>query len=231
MKKILKWILRIVLGIVIILVLFVGSIWAYFSISSNQRSKAAEAKMVAVADKIEVDGHTFRDLNRNGVLDPYEDFRVPLDERVEDVLSQMTVEEKAGMMIHPHLFEPTSMGGMPGIIRLVISAEDIIVNREIRHVTSALVTEDPTVHVRWHNRLQELAEGSRLGIPVTVSSDPRHSAHASIAASTMHAFSKWPEPLGFGAILVFTQRCIQWQTWLPSHAGEGYRGPLVRMLR
>src|SRR5215213_6731195 len=43
---------------------------------------------------------TFRDLNKNGRLDPYEDSRRPIDERVEDLVSQMTLEEKAGLMFH-----------------------------------------------------------------------------------------------------------------------------------
>ena len=43
---------------------------------------------------------TFRDLNKNGRLDPYEDARRPIEERVEDLLSQMTLEEKAGLMFH-----------------------------------------------------------------------------------------------------------------------------------
>jgi beta-glucosidase len=47
------------------------------------------------------DGFTFRDLNKNGRLDPYEDSRRPINERVEDLLSQMTLEEKAGMLFHP----------------------------------------------------------------------------------------------------------------------------------
>ena len=46
------------------------------------------------------DGITFRDLNKNGRLDPYEDARRPIEERVEDLLSQMTLEEKAGLMFH-----------------------------------------------------------------------------------------------------------------------------------
>ena len=47
------------------------------------------------------DDVSFRDLNRNGRLDPYEDPRRPIEERVEDLLAQMTLEEKAGMMFHP----------------------------------------------------------------------------------------------------------------------------------
>src|SRR4029079_5559240 len=45
-------------------------------------------------------GSVLRDLNKNGRLDPYEDSRRPLDERVEGLLAQMTLEEKAGLMFH-----------------------------------------------------------------------------------------------------------------------------------
>ena len=48
-----------------------------------------------------VDGKTFRDLNKNGRLDVYEDPRRPIDERVEDLLGQMTLEEKCGLMVQP----------------------------------------------------------------------------------------------------------------------------------
>ena len=43
-------------------------------------------------------GFAFRDLNKNGMLDIYEDPRQPVEARVEDLLGQMTLEEKAGMM-------------------------------------------------------------------------------------------------------------------------------------
>ena len=49
------------------------------------------------------DGIAYRDCNRNGSLDPFEDPRRPVDERVADLLSQMTLEEKAGMMFHQGL--------------------------------------------------------------------------------------------------------------------------------
>src|SRR5512147_1097807 len=40
----------------------------------------------------------FRDLNKNGKLDVYEDPRQPIESRVEDLLGQMTLEEKAGLL-------------------------------------------------------------------------------------------------------------------------------------
>ncbi len=73
-------------------------------------------------------GLTFRDLNKNGRLDPYEDPRRPIEERIADLLSQMTLEEKAGMMFHAMIgmnqdgslveetqpFNPTSTSEMVG---------------------------------------------------------------------------------------------------------------------
>src|SRR4051794_19879199 len=49
---------------------------------------------------LEQDGHRFRALNNNGRLDPYEDSRLPVEERVADLLGQMTIEEKVGLMFH-----------------------------------------------------------------------------------------------------------------------------------
>ena len=46
------------------------------------------------------DGLRFRDLNRNGVLDPYEDWRLSPEQRARDLVTRMTLEEKAGMMMH-----------------------------------------------------------------------------------------------------------------------------------
>src|SRR5690606_33394058 len=59
----------------------------------------------------------------------------------------------------------------------------------------------PRIAAEWHNRLQALAEGTRLGIPVTISSDPRHAFSNNPAVNfTASHCSQWPEPIGFGAI-------------------------------
>ena len=46
------------------------------------------------------DGTRFRDLNDNGVLDPFEDPRVDVDTRTEDLLQRLSLEEKCGLMFH-----------------------------------------------------------------------------------------------------------------------------------
>src|SRR5689334_17087813 len=59
-----------------------------------QPTLGARTKQILV-----VDGFKFRDLNGNGRLDPYEDWRLPVARRIDDLLAQMNVEEKAGMML------------------------------------------------------------------------------------------------------------------------------------
>ena len=55
------------------------------------------------ATTIEIDGNTFRDLNKNGELDVYEDSRESLERRIDDLIQQMTLAEKAGLMFQPPL--------------------------------------------------------------------------------------------------------------------------------
>ena len=47
-----------------------------------------------------VDGYAFKDLNRNGELDVYEDWRLGAEQRAEDLAAQLTIEEIAGMMLY-----------------------------------------------------------------------------------------------------------------------------------
>ena len=205
MKKLIKIILKVILWIIIVLVIFVAGVFTYLAIQANQLEKRGKEKLTGPAPIIEIEGLSFRDLNKNGILDLYEDFRVPVDQRVKDILSQMTLEEKAGMMFHPFLYTEEIVGLLiksKVILKIFLSYSnpfDILLTKEIRHITSALGTDDPVVHAAWQNRIQELAEQSRLGIPISVSSDPRHSDRTG-AAIKMDAFSRWPDPLGFAAI-------------------------------
>ena len=48
---------------------------------------------------ITVNGLTFKDLNKNGKLDLYEDYRLPVNERIKDLIKKMTADEKASMLI------------------------------------------------------------------------------------------------------------------------------------
>ncbi|MHA1717893.1 MAG: glycoside hydrolase family 3 N-terminal domain-containing protein [Promethearchaeota archaeon] len=147
-------------------------------------------------------GVKFRDLNKNGKMDDYEDPRKTINERVEDLLSQMTLEEKIGQM-----FSPMMGIGKNGEIKekkslfSQFSTSDIIVKKKISTFTTmgSIKTEE---FVKWHNSCQKLAERTRLGIPLTICSDPRHEYmdKNNPAASLLDAsLSKWPHPLGLAA--------------------------------
>lgn len=144
----------------------------------------------------------FRDLNHNGTMEPYEDPRRPVRERVEDLLSRMTVEEKAGLLFHA-MITPGPDGSVteaPASLAPEDPADIRITGRLISHF-NVMQLRSPGQAALWHNRLQELAAATRLGIPVTLSSDPRHTA-SSIPGASLRAdeFSRWPEPVGFAAI-------------------------------
>ena len=116
-----------------------------------------------------------------------------IESRVEDLLAQMTLEEKAGLMFHAPIF-------MNEDGTLLDGTEERIAERHLNHF-NIYFAPAPRQQAEWHNRLQELARATRLGVPVTISSDPRHSFTENLAAAwAATGFSQWPEPIGFGAL-------------------------------
>ena len=117
----------------------------------------------------------------------------PVEERVDELLARMTLEEKAGLMFHAPIF-------MNPDGTLLDDTEERIAGRHLNHF-NIYFAPGPRQQAEWHNRLQDLAKTTRLGIPVTISSDPRHSFAENFAAAwSATGFSQWPEPIGFGAL-------------------------------
>ena len=162
----------------------------------------ASLSQAAIAEPLTVDGKQFRDLNRNGQLDPYEDYRVSTESRVADLVSQMTLQEKVGQMFHPPvLIEPDPlfrvfMESMNG----GVSVEELITNESITHF-NFYGSASPDNIAKRLNRLQRVAEATRLGIPLSISSDPVHEVPrgGGIASFSLDGLSKWPSQLGFAA--------------------------------
>ena len=85
---------------------FVPSLLLIVSPSGTGLSQSATPQPVIsarVAKVLRINGLLFKDLNKNDQLDVYEDWRRPIEERVSDLVAQMTVEEKAGLMVGPTL--------------------------------------------------------------------------------------------------------------------------------
>jgi beta-glucosidase len=147
------------------------------------------------------DGYTFRDLNKNGALDPYEDSRRPIDERIADLLGQMTLEEKAGMLFHTMIGMNKDGSLVEGQSFFGPMSTSALLHTQLLNHFNVFTVAEPRQMAEWYNRLQALAEGTRLGIPVTISSDPRHSFSHNPATNIFAGkFSLWPEPPGLAAI-------------------------------
>ncbi|RSZ66058.1 glycoside hydrolase family 3 protein [Corynebacterium hylobatis] len=173
------------------------------------------------------DNLEFRDLNGDGELNPYEDWRLNPGERAADLVQRMTPEEKAGLMIigshHPgysrflpHAEEgrvlnhrdvwrdanPITSQPYPEPV-LVTSSTDNAVN--VRHQRFLICRDNlgPADLATWTNTVQEVAENSRLGIPAVFASNPRN--HVALVAQfgvneSAGVFSEWPNELGLAAL-------------------------------
>lgn len=146
-------------------------------------------------------GFIFRDLNKNGKLDVYEDPRQPIDKRVEDLIGQMTLEEKAGLLfINGAVVNADGSiedkPGAPGFGRAAVTQ---IVHQQMNHFNLWQIPSGRVV-ASWYNQLQGFAEQTRLGIPITIASDPRNHFSHNIFSMAATDFSQWCETLGFAAI-------------------------------
>ncbi|MDR0481604.1 MAG: glycoside hydrolase family 3 protein [Cellulomonadaceae bacterium] len=143
----------------------------------------------------------WRDLNGNGIMDPYENPSLTPQERVDDLVSRLSVEEKVGLMFQT-VIETGPQGTLleePGAISKSPTST-VVLGKFMNHFNVHQLGT-PRETAQWNNALQRLAEQTPHGIPVTVSTDPRHSFVENSGTSfTAGFFSQWPEPLGLGAL-------------------------------
>ena len=160
------------------------------------------AKLKPEVKTLDIDGMSFRDLNKNNELDQYEDYRLDTAQRVEDLISQMTLEEKVGTLFHPPV--TINPDWMFRLYSLFVDGgkltESEIINQHINHF-NLYGNPKPERLAKRLNSLQKIASRSRLGIPVTISSDPIHEVPngGGVASFSLDGFSKWPSQLGLAA--------------------------------
>ena len=152
---------------------------------------------------VTTNGHEYRDLNKNGELDIYEDPRASIDNRISDLIGQMTLEEKAGLMFINGA--PVSEDGDPNkpgtgpaaFMPLVPMAIDSL---RMNHFNVWAIPAEPLIFAKWYNSAQLIAEQSRLGIPLTIASDPRHHIGKNVIQMAANGFSQFCELPGFAAL-------------------------------
>lgn len=158
------------------------------------------------------DGFAFKDFLGTGELLPYEDWRLPAEERAEDLASRLSIEDIAGLMLysgHQNLPAGPGQGTYGGKLyaksgakpwELTDQQKEFVKKDRVRHI---LLTglESVETAVRWNNQVQALAEGSGFGIPINNSSDPRHSVASGVEwkAWSKEGISDWANGLAFTA--------------------------------
>ena len=164
---------------------------------------------------LERDGFVFKDLNRNGVLDVYEDWRRPLADRADNLAALLSIDEIAGLMLYSeHQAVPTDSAGYwsstyngvsltsSGLPHSAISdKQKKFLSEDNLRAVLLVRAESPRIAAEWNNNLQAFCEGIGHGIPVNISSDPRHEAEAfaEFNAGSGGKISQWPCQLGLAA--------------------------------
>lgn len=200
---------------VLLLATFTGFCQSPFSTLQQQGGPTLGYSSSSGIQLIKQNGLSFKDLNKNGTLDKYEDWRLPVEERAKDLASKLTVDQIAGLMLYSaHQSIPGRDAGFgrgtyngktlkeSGAKSSDLSDEqkDFLTKDHLRHVLITMV-ESPEVAAVWNNNAQAFVEGIGFGIPVNTSSDPRHNAVASTEynAGSGGRISMWPEALGLAA--------------------------------
>jgi len=188
---------------------------SFVKLVTNQNGPALGYSSKSGVKIIQVNGLSFKDLNKNGELDKYEDWRLAVDDRAKDLASKLSIDQIAGLMLYSkHQAIPASATGfMAGTYDgksfsesganasdLSDQQKDFLIKDNVLHVLITSV-RSPEIAARWNNNAQSLVEGSGLGIPANNSSDPRHGtiANAEYNAGAGGAISMWPGSLGLAA--------------------------------
>jgi beta-glucosidase len=156
---------------------------------ATARVVKATTVTATVKPTMTIDGNLFKDLNGNGQLDPYEDWRLPVAQRVEDLLSRMTLAEKAGLM---HIISFSQTANLA-----------TIQNLNIHYLTLRGGFATAGAAASSLNDWQKVAEGTRLGIPLVINSNPLNNLGGGDAVFEPGGgpglFSVWPGTLGLAA--------------------------------
>ncbi len=163
-----------------------------------------------VTEILEVDGLQFKDLNGNGELDVYEDWRANIDDRVWDLIGQMDIHEKTGLFYHVNTSgDPTGVdfaderymfnteipfdvpgegeevsGPMTsGSYSMWYYVHELAITTHLDNTNGT-----PDKQIVYHNAMQALGEDTRLGIPVLISNDRQYNAWGGMIDTAHDAF-------------------------------------------
>lgn len=161
-------------------------------------------------------GLAFKDLNGNGVLDTFEDWRNSPEKRAESLVEELSIDMTIGLLSNGYTVNlpgKASMsvpdllyGGMPYKESGASPSDmaDVTINAiKLDNARQILVAHalSPRVIAEWNNKVQALCESLPYSIPSLNSTDPRNEIKATdeYNAGSGGTNSEWPTPLGLAA--------------------------------
>ena len=152
----------------------------YATIEADETTGQVKLTYVeGVTPILEVDGLKFKDMNKNGTLDVYEDWRVDTDARIADLIAQMTPEEEVGLLfcVNTQLVDAVKM-----VQEYALTCQLFNLNGTPETITNTL------------NNLQAAAEAERLAVPMVITSDREYNAFGGYIDKAHEAFGTANDP-------------------------------------
>jgi beta-glucosidase len=175
--------------------------WGCASRANGDNAPQIEARAKSVLTNA---GHRFKDSNGNGTLEPYEDWRLSADERARDLVSRMTLDEKAGMMLIDTLNALVAPNTISNTNASRFINDEKMTRFVFRNAVSIAGTPNvtPQQAAEFTNAVQEMAEATRLGIPALFKSNTRNHYERNARQGINEpagSFSEWPKEAGLAA--------------------------------
>jgi beta-glucosidase len=186
-----------------------------YNIVENKGGQRLGYSPVSGVKLLTINGLAFKDFNKNGKLDKFEDWRLTAEIRAKDLAVKLSLAEIAGLMLYSsHQSIPARAGGyFAGTYNgkpfkagetdptdLTDQQKKFLKDDNLRHVLLTTV-QTPEIAAQWNNKLQAFCESVGFGIPANNSTDPRHGtkAKAEYDAASGGEISMWPNTLGIAA--------------------------------
>lgn len=153
---------------------------AYATIPADEATGQVQLTyMPDVTPILEVDGLKFKDLNKNGELDVYEDWRNDTDTRVADIISQMNVDEEVGLLfcVNTQLADAVQM------------VQEYALTCQLFNLNGTPITITNTL-----NNLQAACEAERLGVPMVITSDREYNSFGGYIDKAHEGFGTANDP-------------------------------------
>lgn len=142
---------------------------------------------------IRLNGKAYKDLNGNGILDTYENWRMNTDKRIEDLVSSLGTDAFVGMMMYSPAIDLNER-------TMKKDLGEAVQKSFLRHFLIGDI-EDNVAAARWMNHIQALCEAHSHGVPAVFGTNPRNNTEASteFKEGEKSNISHWPSQLGLAA--------------------------------